>query len=208
MFEDVKDTRKRSILRAAFEEFAKNGYNFSTNTVAEKAGVSKGLLFFHFKNKNGIILAIMNETNRSLLHKYYEKTEDLPNDLFERLKYTLRIKYQVWSETPYYVNYIMQLSSNIPKDLSNEISKRIADSLNVYYTNLLKDIDCSHFRKDINIKDSIKIVIYTIEGYSLYNSRAELGKESIPKERLEFYYKEAERYIDMLKKLLTADSNK
>ncbi len=55
-------SKKENILIAALELFAKEGFNAtSTSKVAKKAGVSEGLIFRHFKNKNGLLEAILQE---------------------------------------------------------------------------------------------------------------------------------------------------
>ena len=52
--------KKEQILNAALELFAEEGFNStSTSKIAKHAGVSEGLIFRHFKNKEGLLQAIM-----------------------------------------------------------------------------------------------------------------------------------------------------
>jgi AcrR family transcriptional regulator len=54
--------KQRSILQAALRLFAREGYaNTSTSKVARTAGVSEGLIFRHFKNKEGLLQAILEQ---------------------------------------------------------------------------------------------------------------------------------------------------
>lgn len=54
--------KKEKILQAALELFAKEGYRTtSTVKVAKLAGVSEGLIFRHFTNKEGLLEAIIKE---------------------------------------------------------------------------------------------------------------------------------------------------
>lgn len=54
--------KQKNIINAALELFAKEGFNStSTSKVAKKAGVSEGLIFRHFKNKDGLLDAILQE---------------------------------------------------------------------------------------------------------------------------------------------------
>lgn len=49
--------KRRRILDAALEEFAKKDYkSASTDDIAARAGISKGLLFYYFKNKQSLDL--------------------------------------------------------------------------------------------------------------------------------------------------------
>lgn len=54
--------KKQNILNAALELFAKEGFKAtSTSKVAKRAGVSEGLIFRHFCNKDGLLNAILKE---------------------------------------------------------------------------------------------------------------------------------------------------
>ena len=54
--------KKEKILEAALELFAQEGFkSTSTSKVAKKAGVSEGLIFRHFENKEGLLAAIIQE---------------------------------------------------------------------------------------------------------------------------------------------------
>lgn len=52
--------KQKKILQAALELFAKDGFSAtSTSKVAKRAGVSEGLIFRHFGNKEGLLSAIL-----------------------------------------------------------------------------------------------------------------------------------------------------
>ncbi|QSE97365.1 TetR/AcrR family transcriptional regulator [Fulvivirga lutea] len=54
--------KQEKILNAALELFAEEGYgSTSTSKIAKKAGVSEGLIFRHFTNKEGLLEAISKE---------------------------------------------------------------------------------------------------------------------------------------------------
>jgi AcrR family transcriptional regulator len=59
--------KKEKIIQAALQLFAKEGYHAtSTNKVAKLAGVSEGLIFRHFGNKEGLLQAILAEGEKKL----------------------------------------------------------------------------------------------------------------------------------------------
>jgi AcrR family transcriptional regulator len=59
--------KKEKILEAALELFATEGYaSTPTSKIAKKAGVSEGLIFRHFENKQGLLDALMNEAEVKL----------------------------------------------------------------------------------------------------------------------------------------------
>lgn len=59
--------KQRKILESALQLFAKEGYHAtSTSKVAKHAGVSEGLIFRHFGNKDGLLQAILDEGENRL----------------------------------------------------------------------------------------------------------------------------------------------
>lgn len=65
-------TKKELILSNALSLFAKDGFNaVATSKIAKAAGVSEGLIFKHYKNKKGLLEAIVGE----LEGKIYELTK-------------------------------------------------------------------------------------------------------------------------------------
>jgi AcrR family transcriptional regulator len=59
--------KQEKIMQAALELFAQEGYNAtSTSRVAKHAGVSEGLIFRHFENKEGLLQAILDEGERRM----------------------------------------------------------------------------------------------------------------------------------------------
>jgi AcrR family transcriptional regulator len=54
--------KQEKILKAALELFAQEGFKAtSTSKVAKRAGVSEGLIFRHYENKEGLLEAIIKE---------------------------------------------------------------------------------------------------------------------------------------------------
>lgn len=55
-FEKIRESSRTEILNAALELFAKNGFHAtSISQIAEKAGVSKGLMYNYFKSKDDLL---------------------------------------------------------------------------------------------------------------------------------------------------------
>lgn len=60
-------TKKEIILEKALNLFAKDGFNgVSTAKIAKDAGVSEGLIFRHFKNKRGLLDAIIEDLQEEI----------------------------------------------------------------------------------------------------------------------------------------------
>lgn len=60
--EEIRRRTRRQILDAAFELFANEGYaKTSISAVADKAGVSKGLIYHYFESKKAMLEGIFNQ---------------------------------------------------------------------------------------------------------------------------------------------------
>lgn len=59
-YEEIREARKREIMDTALELFANEGYDVtSISKIADKAGISKGLLYNYFKGKEDLIKTII-----------------------------------------------------------------------------------------------------------------------------------------------------
>lgn len=76
----ARQKRRTQILRAAEAEFAKNGYyNTDVATIAERAGVSKGMIYYYFEDKEALMMGVVNSGFDRLavrLHDISKKSTD------------------------------------------------------------------------------------------------------------------------------------
>jgi AcrR family transcriptional regulator len=74
--EQMKAKSRSAIISAALELFAKKGFSAATtDEIAKKAKVSKGLIFSHFSTKEDILLALIDERVDQLLPKPSENDD-------------------------------------------------------------------------------------------------------------------------------------
>ncbi len=67
--EELGETKAR-ILDAAFRRLATDGYAaLSTREIARDAGVNHALIHYHFRTKDQLVLAVLDEANRQLLER-------------------------------------------------------------------------------------------------------------------------------------------
>jgi AcrR family transcriptional regulator len=61
-FEKLDEPRKRSILAAAAEEFGERGFeSASYNRIIERAGISKGAMYYYFADKDDLYRTVLDE---------------------------------------------------------------------------------------------------------------------------------------------------
>lgn len=89
--------RREAIIRAAVELFAKKGFHAaSTAEVAKLAGVSEGIVFYHFQTKEGILVHLLNSVMEDYLRDLAQALREAATGLvaieryvdfhFERIK--------------------------------------------------------------------------------------------------------------------------
>jgi AcrR family transcriptional regulator len=79
------NTRDR-ILEAADELFYRDGIrSVSVNTIAEKAGVTKRTLYYHFRSKDDLIAAYLEARNEPTLSRYRRWFDEFDGTVAERI---------------------------------------------------------------------------------------------------------------------------
>ncbi len=83
---EISTSSKDKILLAAIEEFGEHGYKHaSTNNIVQRAGLSKGLIFHYFQNKEKLHFACM-EYAIDVFNKFIKNENPCANaDYFDRL---------------------------------------------------------------------------------------------------------------------------
>ena len=100
-FEDIRKSSRDKILSVALELFATNGFQgASVSKIAEKANISKGLMYNYFKSKEDLLEAVVMEGFNKIaeidygmkegekpLEKLKKIIDDTLDNLYENLKY-------------------------------------------------------------------------------------------------------------------------
>lgn len=81
-FEEIRQSRKAAIEEATLELFANKGFTgISISNIAQKAGISKGLLYNYFENKESLVREIILEGLRQMLK---DLDFDFPQELTKK----------------------------------------------------------------------------------------------------------------------------
>lgn len=85
-FEKMQEASREKILRAALELFAQKGYSTtSVESIAQKAKISKGLIYHYFNSKQDILKGIFNILMQSLNQFIADNNELLPKKYIEKM---------------------------------------------------------------------------------------------------------------------------
>jgi len=79
MARKMRGKTREAIISASLELFAKHGYSATTTEeIANKARISKGLIFTHFSTKQDILFAILDEEIERILPEFFKENDPRP----------------------------------------------------------------------------------------------------------------------------------
>ncbi|MCX7745757.1 MAG: TetR/AcrR family transcriptional regulator [Clostridia bacterium] len=196
-FEGISEEKQKKIIDACIEEFAENGYErASTNIIVKRAGISKGILFHYFGNKKNLYLYVLDYVTDYMVERFFIAFRQESNDIFQKLIDWTMVKLKVAYEEPLMSKLIINVFTDIPEDLKQEIGKRYQKLYNETMAKFLQDIDMTKFRKGIDPQKAIEVLVITIEGIG--NKYQKLYKDKL----YEHYLKEADKIMEELKEYI------
>ena len=102
---ESKEKRINDIIDAAMEIFLKKGYeNTTMESIAKKAGISKGGLYHHFKSKDMVLLFVNQKISEKLEKIAYESVE-MPS-VKEGLLFYIENYLRYWLEHPVETSFL------------------------------------------------------------------------------------------------------
>jgi len=200
-FDELPDKRRQQILSACVHEFAEHGYRgASTERMAEAAGISKGLLFYHFKNKKNLYLYIVDYAARVMMDKMARMRKPDTGDFFDRIIETGTLKLRLGWEEPELYRVLFESYVNTPKDIQEEIMARYGAIFADARENFYKTLDPGLLKDGVDPKAAVEVLMLMLEG--LYSRKLPLFQRMSAEETLEEVARmqaEAAEYIRLLK---------
>ncbi len=142
---------KEKILAVSRQLFLQYGYNgISIRTIASRARLTTGAIYFHFKNKKDIYKTICLEAIEILISKFRESIHRRENSS-QKLISTFDSYLEFFYEYGDYYNILMEYKSEYDKaDGDNgkeEITQKMQDLLNLVADTVKNGIDRGDFRE-------------------------------------------------------------
>lgn len=150
--EEKSALSRQKILDAAMEEFSRNGYEgASLNTVWAQKGISKGIIYHHFRDKDELYLLCVKCCFDEITGYLQNASENLTGTASERLKDYFDARIRFFSEHPEYLGIFLDASFQPPKKLFSRIVslRQGFDTLNVSVLSGL--LEGEHLRKGLTV---------------------------------------------------------
>lgn len=165
-FFELSKEKQRRIINASMEVFGKNEYKRAiTDDIAAKAGISKGLLFYYFKNKKALYLYIYQYCLD--LMKELMKAEDIANisDFFDIMNYGAQKKMSIMCEYPYIMEFVMRAFYSQQEEVSDFLAKDVQKQMAISYQQYFSHIDVSRFKEDVDPGYVFLMLQWMMDGY-------------------------------------------
>lgn len=165
-FRELPEEKQASILKAAMEVFAKYDYKkASTDLIASKAGVSKGLLFYYFHNKKDLYLTVY-EYVKQIITEGVEDSRLLEmTDFFELITYATMKKIRILAENPYIVEFSLRSFYSEKEEISGDLKLKTKEGVDQNYNQYFSKVDFGKFKEDVNPSEIFKMLFWIVDGY-------------------------------------------
>jgi AcrR family transcriptional regulator len=116
---------KEKILDTCLTVFARHGYeNTSVAMLAEAAGISKALIFHHFKSKKELYLSILDQCFEKAKAVLGVDTLSESQDFFETKEKLSMIKFSYYKKNPDLYKVVREAFYSTPNELRSEIEEK------------------------------------------------------------------------------------
>ncbi|MBN9645673.1 TetR/AcrR family transcriptional regulator [Terrisporobacter glycolicus] len=166
IFNKLDEEKRLAIINSGLEIFSIYGFQkSSTDLIARKAGISKGLLFYYFKNKLSYYEFLFEYSQKIISSSIDMDLCRKTRDFFEVLECVIDQKYKLLTKYPHIFNFIVVAYwSNDNRIIDIVSNKAISyDNFNIY--EYLDNIDKSKFKNEEDIHKVIEMLSLMLDGY-------------------------------------------
>lgn len=175
-FLELDDAKQQRIINAALAEFTKGYDHASTNAIVKGAGISKGLLFHYFGNKQSLFLFLYNYAIQTLLDHFWAKVDLHERDILHKWRDMAVLKLELTLRNPELFNFLVAVNYGGANDLVGELQRTNQQYIADFYAKFFADVDYSLFRADLDGRKVIEVMSWTIEGFA--NKLAAMVKDT------------------------------
>lgn len=186
----MEPEKRDRIINAAMKEFNKGFKKASTDAIVREAGISKGLLFHYFGNKESLYEFILKYTIDVVIREYFEIINFEQKDFLERMWQTILLKIDLSYKYPLMFDFLTtaykESENNKILEVFNHVFTEIAPKI-------FANIDETLFKEGIDPKRAVNIIYWTQRGY------ADTQLQKINSTSIEDFQKEYGRYLEEIK---------
>lgn len=193
-FFELPPEKQMAVNNAAMEVFGQYEYKrASTDLIAAKAGISKGLLFYYFHNKKALFLHTYSHASRLVAQSYSDEHLWEITDFFELITYATEKKVALLAENPYLIQFSLRCFYSQKEDISEDVQTKISSGLKREYPKFFRNVDLSKFKDTADPERVFHMLLWLTDGY--LHARQMEGKPIV----LEEINREFASWVQMLR---------
>lgn len=165
-FEKLPQEKKDRIINAGLEVFAAHEYKYaSTDDMAAKAGISKGLLFYYFKNKKEFFLYLIGYAKQIIDDQILDDGFRAVTDFFELMEYSSRRKAAVLCRNPHWIEFAVRAFYSVREEISPPMAQITYHTMNSLIADYFGNVDLSKFKPEVDPQDVLNMLLWMTDGY-------------------------------------------
>lgn len=160
---DINNEKVYWIVNSAFEVFSKNDLEkASTNMVVKQAGISRGLLYHYFKDKQELFDFLLFFSMKVVMNDLTKKTNWEDSDFMNRLRQGVIIKIEQINKYPYMIDFYTKYANKINKSsIVNQTEEYFPGIREKFYS---YNLDFSNVKEDVDVDKMISVIKHTFRG--------------------------------------------
>lgn len=159
---DVTSEKVVKIINAGYEIFAKSNYEkASTNAIVKTAGVSRGLLYHYFKDKEELYKFLVYHGSHVIMKLLDHADIWNEQDYIKRMRVTILRKFKIVEIYPYLIDFFMAMRHTLTAE---KIRALLGDEY-IHFMMKFNETayDASLFKEGIDIDKAKKNILWTLE---------------------------------------------
>lgn len=165
-FEELSQEKQRRIIDAGMEVFGRNEYKkANTEDIAAKAGISKGLLFYYFKDKKSFYMYLFRYCVEIITRMMDDEEYTKITDFFELMEFGAQKKMQTMVEHPFILDFISRAFSSRREAVSKDVAMELHSLMDTTFDRFFAHVDFSKFNNDVDPKQVYQMLAWMTEGY-------------------------------------------
>ena len=138
---DVKEPeiQRAEIMDAAMILFMEKGYtNTTTQDIVDKVNISRGLLYYHFKNKEDILYCLVEQYSDRLLKDIYIIVYDEDKTAIEKIRSFIDVTIISW-ENVSAEGTVLQKTVDLEENqyMIDKLSHKLVEKLTIYFEKII-----------------------------------------------------------------------
>ena len=165
-FYELPEEKQKAIYNASMEVFGEYEYKrASTDLIASKAGVSKGLLFYYFGDKKGLYLYLLEYSYGYVTGQMAALRDSRETDFFRILVDVQACKLRILSEHPDIMMFVIRTYYEESLQVRPETRRSYQEVYEESMERILRQMDQRKFREGILPRQAVNIVMWMAEGF-------------------------------------------